>query len=105
MAPAAAAQLLADIGASFGVTAYADWAGGLIWLAGPSGPELATALRAAVGAAGGGYAQRIIDKNGGAEQVPPFQPLPAAHFALHQRVKAAFDPSGGLNFGRMHDGI
>ena len=105
VAPAAAAPLLADIGASFDVTAYADWAGGLFWLAGPSGPELATALRAAVAAAGGGYAQLIIDKNGGAEQVPPFQPLPAAHFALHQRVKAAFDPGGVLNFGRMHDGI
>jgi FAD/FMN-containing dehydrogenase len=24
---------------------------------------------------------------------------------LHRRVKAAFDPLGVLNFGRMHDGI
>ena len=105
VAPTAAMPLLACIGETFDVTAYADWAGGLIWLAGPSGNELATALRAAIDAAGGGYAQLIIDKNGGADQVSPFQPLPTAHFALHQRVKAAFDPSGVLNFGRMHDGI
>ena len=105
MAPTAAMPLLARIGETFDVTAYADWAGGLIWLAGPPGNELATALRAAIDAAGGGYAQLIIDKNDGADQVSPFQPLPAAHFALHQRVKAAFDPCGVLNFGRMHDGI
>ena len=37
--------------------------------------------------------------------IPPFQPLSAAHYALHKRVKAAFDPLSVLNFGRMHNGI
>ena len=37
--------------------------------------------------------------------ITPFQPLSSAHYALHKRVKAAFDPLSVLNLGRMHDGI
>jgi glycolate oxidase FAD binding subunit len=31
-----------------------------------------------------------------------FQPLPAALFALHKRVKAALDPAGIFNPGRLY---
>ena len=39
------------------------------------------------------------------KQLPVFQPLPQAQANLTARVKAAFDPLGVLNFGRMHNGI
>jgi glycolate oxidase FAD binding subunit len=40
---------------------------------------------------------RAADKSAGA-----FQPLPAPLLALHQRLKAALDPAGIFNPGRMY---
>jgi glycolate oxidase FAD binding subunit len=34
-----------------------------------------------------------------------FQPLAAALLSLHQRLKAAFDPAGVLNPGRMYEAL
>jgi len=34
--------------------------------------------------------------------VDVFHPLPAANMALSQKLKAAFDPAGILNPGRMY---
>ena len=104
-APASAPAIVAAIEQSFETTFYADWAGGLLWFAGPSGTEFGTALRAALTGHGGGHAQLLCDRAMNKTSVPIFQPLPPAQASLTKRVKAAFDPLGVLNFGRMHNGM
>ena len=104
-APASTPAIVAAMESSFETTFYADWAGGLLWFAGPSGAEFGTALRAALMTHGGGHAQLLCDRALSKTNVPVFQPLPPAQASLTKRVKAAFDPLGVLNFGRMHNGI
>ncbi|MDC0476861.1 FAD-binding protein [Alphaproteobacteria bacterium] len=103
--PASAPQIIAAIEPHFDMTFYADWAGGLLWLAGPSGADFGNALRAALALHGGGHAQLICDRDNSKKLIPALQPLPTVQASLSKRVKAAFDPLGVLNFGRMHDGI
>lgn len=67
-----------------------DWAGGLVWLL--ADVDAAT-VRTAVKALGG----HGLCLRGG----PAFAPLDPALAALSGRVKAAFDPLGVLNLGRM----
>ena len=104
-APASTPAIVAAMESSFETTFYADWAGGLLWFAGPSGAEFGTALRAALMTHSGGHAQLLCDRALSKTNVPVFQPLPPAQASLTKRVKAAFDPLGVLNFGRMHNGI
>lgn len=82
---------------SDGTATMIEWGGALRWLAAPDGGD-AQAARAWA-AAHGGHATlfRAADKSAGA-----FQPLPAPLFALHQRLKAALDPAGIFNPGRMY---
>ena len=103
--PASAPQIIAAIEPHFDMAFYADWAGGLLWFAGPSGADFGTALRAALALHGGGHAQLMCDRGNSKQLIPALQPLPTAQASLSKRVKAAFDPLGVLNFGRMHDGI
>jgi glycolate oxidase FAD binding subunit len=49
----------------------------------------------------GGYASLLL----GSGMFPPFAPPDAAHFALTRSVKAAFDPLGLFNPGRMYEGV
>ncbi len=72
-----------------------DWGGAQRWLrsAEPDGR-----IRAAA-AALGGHAARF---RGGAREDEAFQPLPPALFALHRRLKDAFDPKRILNPGRLY---
>ena len=105
VAPSQAPAILEVVMSRFDIDFYADWAGGLVWIAAPSGPAFGAALREALAAHGSGYAQMIIGATTDSDSVSPFQPLSPAHAALHRRVKAAFDPMGVLNYGRMHDGF
>ena len=63
-APASAPAIVAAMEQSFETTFYADWAGGLLWFAGPSEAEFGTALRAMLTSHGGGYAQLLCDRAG-----------------------------------------
>ena len=103
--PASAPQIIAAIEPHFDMAFYADWAGGLLWFVGPSGADFGNALRAALTQYGGGHAQLICDRGNSKQLIPALQPLPPAQASLSKRVKAAFDPFGVLNFGRMHNGI
>jgi glycolate oxidase FAD binding subunit len=116
--PSSGAEILATLEAEINSADnpypyYADWGGGLIWMAAPSYTPSKVAfgsiLRDAVAQHGGGFAMRVrtADSDQGLTPVvvPPFQPLDAGRLALHQRIKAAFDPIGILNPGRMHQGI
>jgi glycolate oxidase FAD binding subunit len=68
-----------------------DWGGGLVWLASEAD---AVAIRAAARALGG---HATLYRGEG----PSFDPVDGPLAALSARVKAAFDPKGVLNPGRM----
>ena len=74
-----------------------EWGGGLRWLA--AGDRTDAQRVRLWAAANGGHATlfRSADKSAGA-----FHPLTATLQALHQRLKAAFDPHGILNRGRLY---
>jgi len=72
-----------------------EWGGGQRWL---RGQRDASALQT-LAAEHGGHATLF---RGGDHAKEVFQPLPPALFALHQRLKNAFDPHGILNPGRLY---
>jgi glycolate oxidase FAD binding subunit len=82
-----------------------DWGGGLVWIAGGEGPDGgAAAIRAALPARGG-HATLIRAPEAIRNTVDVFQPLSEPVMALTQKLKAAFDPIGILNPGRMYAGV
>jgi glycolate oxidase FAD binding subunit len=87
---------------------YADWGGGLVWLAiTEHGDAGAAVIRAAIrgdDGHGSGHATLVKGSPALRRAVSVFEPHPPALAALSQRVKDAFDPKHILNPGRMHDG-
>jgi glycolate oxidase FAD binding subunit len=80
-----------------------DWGGGLVWIAGPPTAEAHAAVAAAARAEGGAFVLfRAPDSLRAAVAVLPEEPAPLA--AIGRRVKAALDPAGVLNPGRMRAG-
>ena len=75
-----------------------DWNGQLVWQRTDADP--ATVFAAA--AERGGHATLM---QGGDRSGDVFQPLAPAVRRLHERVKAAFDPQGLFNPGRMYEGL
>jgi glycolate oxidase FAD binding subunit len=73
-----------------------EWGGGVRWMRGPlDALEIrSTAERA------GGHATLF---RGGNKSAGVFHPLQPAVMKIHRRLKAAFDPAGILNPGRMYD--
>jgi len=94
-------RVLAGIRETVDARGYYDWAGGLVWVSvTPSGHASAEAIRATF-AACGGHATLIRAPLDVRASVAVFEPQTAALIALTRRVKAAFDPKGILNPGRM----
>jgi glycolate oxidase FAD binding subunit len=77
----------------------ADWAGGLLWAGMLPGND-GTRLRELI-APVGGHAVLLKASENTRRRVAVFQPEPAARAALTKAVKAAFDPLGIFNPGRM----
>ncbi len=75
-----------------------DWAGSQLWL---STDASATEVRTAC-ARVGGHATLFRGAQPGEEV---FTPLAPPLLALHKRIKAAFDPAGVFNPGRMYEGL
>jgi len=74
---------------------FIEWGGALRWLRSDVEPRV---LREAAARAGGHATLfRAADKT-----VPPFAPLSEVQMRLHRGLKAAFDPQGIFNRGRMY---
>ncbi|MDB5481252.1 MAG: hypothetical protein JWO83_2305 [Caulobacteraceae bacterium] len=78
--------------------AIRDWGGAEIWLDSDAPAERIRTFAAEAG----GHAT-LYRGAGPGEAV--FSPLPPGLFALHKRLKAAFDPAGVFNPGRMYEGL
>ncbi len=78
--------------------ALRDWAGSEIWLESEAGAERIRAITAQAG----GHATLY---RGAAPGEAVFTPLSPGLLALHRRLKAAFDPAGVFNPGRLYEGL
>jgi glycolate oxidase FAD binding subunit len=97
--PATSAPALAEgLGDRGGV--LLDWGGGLAWIW--HGSDAPVDVRA-LSAVAGGHATLVRAPDAMKDSVRVFPPLPPAHGALQARVRAAFDPMGRFNPGRMGD--
>ena len=89
---------------SLGVAGYLDWGGGLVWLAGSANTATHMAVEAAARQAGGNWMLfRAPDTLRGAVRVVPDEV--AALARITREVKAAMDPAGILNPGRLYAGL
>jgi glycolate oxidase FAD binding subunit len=103
--PTAGPKVVAAISAYMECRALYDWSGGLIWAGVLSTTDAGAADVRRVIATYGGHATLI---RAGAEvraAVNVFQPLEAGPEKLSRKLKAAFDPAGILNPGRMYPGF
>ncbi|HYZ21180.1 MAG TPA: FAD-binding protein [Rhodopila sp.] len=87
-----------------GLSGFLDWGGGLVWLAGPATATAHGAVEVAAAQAGGVWTlMRAPDTLRGAVNVVP-QEAPALA-RITREVKAALDPAGILNPGRIYAGL
>jgi glycolate oxidase FAD binding subunit len=101
--PSAGPSVLAAL-RPIGVGGYLDWGGGLAWLAGPADTATHAAVEAAAQAARGTWTLlRAPDTLRGAVRVVPDEAAPLAR--ITREVKAAMDPAGILNPGRLYAGL
>ena len=104
-APRNGAKVVAAIRRHVPAEAMYDWSGGLVWLEVPSSADAgASDIRRAV-AVNGGHATLIRAEPQIRASVDVFQPLSPAVERLTRGLKAAFDPAGILNPGRMYAGV
>ncbi len=87
-----------------GTEGFLDWGGGLVWLCGPANIATHAAVEAASQAARGTWTLlRAPDALRGVVRVVPDEAIPLAN--ITREVKAAMDPAGILNPGRLYAGL
>lgn len=101
--PSAGAAVAAALEAA-GARLFLDWGGGLAWIAGPATQATHAAVRDAALTHGGAWTVlRSPESMRAAVDVVP--PEAAALAKITHRVKAALDPAGILNPGRLYAGL
>jgi glycolate oxidase FAD binding subunit len=95
---------VAAAAAKLGARWFLDWGGGLVWVAGPATTEAHDAVVAAAKAGGGSWLL-LRAPEGLRASVAVIPEEPPALARITAAVKAAFDPKGILNPGRMYAGI
>jgi glycolate oxidase FAD binding subunit len=104
--PTAGPKVVAAISAYMECRAFYDWSGGLVWAEVlPTTDAGAADVRRVIATHGGGHATLVRAAVQVRADVEVFQPLEAGPAKLSRRLKAAFDPSGILNPGRMYAGV
>jgi glycolate oxidase FAD binding subunit len=101
-APTAGPQVVAAISAYMECRALYDWSGGLVWAEVLATTDAGAADIRRVMATHGGHATLIRAAPEVRAAVEVFQPLEAGLDRLSRKLKAAFDPAGILNPGRMY---
>ena len=102
--PSAGPGVLGALQTDCGMRGFLDWGGGLVWLAGHADAGTHAAVERATRDAGGVWTllrapeplRAVVDV------IPPEAP---ALWRITRRVKAALDPKGILNPGRMYAGL
>lgn len=103
--PTAGPKVVAAISTYMECRAFYDWSGGLIWAEVLPALDAGAADVRRVIATHGGHATLIRAESHVRAAVEVFQPLEAGLDKLSRRLKAAFDPAGILNPGRMYPGV
>jgi glycolate oxidase FAD binding subunit len=99
--PSEAPAVVQHLRRTLALTAFYDWAGGLVWLLVPEeGDAGASAIRAETQARGG-HATLVRAAEPTRAAVEVFEPEPGPLAAISARLRARFDPQGVLNPGRM----
>lgn len=100
--PGEGAKLVAAMKKQGAVSAYYDWAGGLIWLSVAAQNDAGASLLRQTLAHLGGHATLIRGSASMRASISVFHPQDPGVALLSKRLKGGFDPSGVLNPGRMH---
>jgi glycolate oxidase FAD binding subunit len=102
--PSSAPALVRAVQQAFPAHWFLDWGGGLAWLAGPATEAAHAAVVAAAREAGGTWL--LVRAPEGLRASVAVIPEEAPALAkITRAVKAAFDPKGILNPGRMYAGV
>ena len=105
-APTRGPAVTAAIAAGRPARWFYDWGGGLIWLATEASDDAGAAtIRAAVKAAGSGHATLVRAPDALRAATPVFEPLPEPLMRITAGIKAAHDPAGIFNPGRIYAGV
>lgn len=104
--PSDGPRLVAELRQTLPCRVLYDWGGGLVWIAATDTGDSAGVMvvRDAV-ARVGGHATLVRAPDHVRLAVDVFEPQPAPVMDLQRKLKAAFDPEGILNPGRMYAGV
>jgi glycolate oxidase FAD binding subunit len=103
--PTSGPKVVAAISGYMDARAFYDWSGGLVWAEVLPTTDAGAADVRRVIASFGGHAMLVRADHHVRGTVDVFQPLETGLDRLSRRLKAAFDPAGILNPGRMYAGM